>query len=155
MNLERYAYQTNESFLDYEFESQGPKGMIKKVVRYSLKYTNQNQAYYNLGFGDWNEEKQEIDDFVISGNEDRDRILATVAATVVSFTDKYPGIPVYAQGSTPARTRLYQMGLNKNKAEIEELFDVYGHVKDVGWQKLNKGINYEAFLVLRKNQVNL
>ena len=30
MNLPKYIYRTNDNFLDYEFESIGPKGSIKK-----------------------------------------------------------------------------------------------------------------------------
>lgn len=152
MNLKRYDYQTNDSFLDYEFHSDGPKGKLKKVVRYSIRYTSENKPFYNLGFGDWNEEGQKIDDFIISGNEDQERVLATVAATVVSFTDKYPGFSVYAEGSTASRTRLYQMGLNKHRAEIEAIFDLFGYYNESGWQSLQPGINYMAFLVFRKKQ---
>jgi hypothetical protein len=45
MYLERYSYETNDSFLDYEFISEGPKGKIKKVVRFTAIGNN----VYNLG----------------------------------------------------------------------------------------------------------
>jgi hypothetical protein len=32
---DKYLYNTNSSFLDFEFESIGPKGIIKKVARFS------------------------------------------------------------------------------------------------------------------------
>jgi hypothetical protein len=51
MNLERYTFLTNESFVDFEFESYGPQGKIKKVVRYSPQNAN-GITYFNLGFGD-------------------------------------------------------------------------------------------------------
>src|SRR5438045_5503759 len=98
MNLSRYRYKTNESFLDYEFYSEGPRGKIKKVVRYSPQNA-EGVTYFNLGFGDWNDVKKKIDDLAITGNQDRDKILATVAATVLEFTGHFPDIPVYAQGS--------------------------------------------------------
>ncbi len=110
MNLERYEYYTNETFLDFEFASEGPKGKIKKVVRYSPQNAN-GITYFNLGFGDLNKETGKIDDFAISNNKDRDKILATVAATVLEFTDHFPDVMVYAKESTLARTRLYQMGI--------------------------------------------
>ena len=35
MNLPRYEYSTNETFLDFEFYSEEPNGKVKKIVRYS------------------------------------------------------------------------------------------------------------------------
>jgi hypothetical protein len=148
MNLSRYRYKTNESFLDYEFYSEGPRGKIKKVVRYSPQNA-EGVTYFNLGFGDWNDVKKKIDDLAITGNQDKDKILATVAATVLEFTGHFPDIPVYVQGSTPARTRLYQMGIVANWKEIEPLLHVYGFV-DGHWEAFRKNVNYQAFIVLRK-----
>src|SRR5471030_1349254 len=142
MNLPKYNYQTNETFLDYEFYSDGPAGRIKKVVRYSIKYTLGNEPFYNLGFGDWNEGDNRIDDFVITNNKDRELILSTVASTVIDFTDKYGTLPIYAKGSTPARTRLYQMGINRHKADIDILFNVFG-LLSTGWVVFEVGTNYE------------
>ncbi|WP_394371070.1 DUF6934 family protein [Sphingobacterium faecale] len=34
MSLPHYQFKTNDSFLDFEFESRGPNGSIKKVVRF-------------------------------------------------------------------------------------------------------------------------
>jgi hypothetical protein len=150
MNLERYDYQTNETFLDYEFHSEGPKGAIKKVVRFTLVQLPMT-SFYNLGFGDWNEEQKRIDDFVITNNKDAERVLATVANTVIDFTNHYLGVIIYAEGSTLSRTRRYQMGINKYWHEIEPLFDVAGLVENEGFQPFVKGINYKAFAVKRKN----
>ena len=149
MNLERYEYFTNETFLDFEFSSEGPKGKIKKVVRYSVQNAN-GITYFNLGFGDLNKETGKIDDLAISDNNDRDKILATVAATVLEFTDHFPGAMVYAKGSTLSRTRLYQIGIVANWEQIEPLLEIYGFVKGK-WGKFAKNVNYEAFLVLRKS----
>lgn len=112
-----------------------------------LQYSN----IYNLGFGDWNEEEKKIDDFVVSNNKDAERVLATVAHAVIDFTDHYPDVIVYAEGSTTARTRRYQMGINKYWHEIEPIFDVLGLVENEGFQQFEKGHNYKAFAVRRKN----
>jgi hypothetical protein len=148
MNLSKYRYRTNDSFLDYEFYSEGPKGKIKKVVRYSAQNAG-GVTYFNLGFGDWRGVKNKIDDLAITGNQDREKILATIAAIVLEFTKHFPDIPMYAQGSTPPRTRLYQMGIVANWKEIEPLLNVYGFV-DNHWEVFRKNVNYEAFMVLRK-----
>nr|WP_262899634.1 hypothetical protein [Chryseosolibacter histidini] len=134
--------------MDFEFESNGPNGKIKKVVRYSPQNAN-GVTYFNLGFGDWNETIGKIDDSAISNNQDRERILATVAATVLEFTRRFPDAMVYATGSTPARTRLYQMAIAANCNEIELFLTVYGFA-DNNWHPFKKGVNYTAFLAMRK-----
>lgn len=151
MNLPRYDYDSSDDFLDYEFYSDGPKGLIRKVVRFSyVDLPEVGLEYFNLGFGDWSAERVRIDDFVVSNNEDADKVLATVAFTVMDFTDNYPGFLVYAEGSTPVRTRKYQMGINRHLAEISEIFDVYGLVENKGFVPFQPGINFKAFLIKRK-----
>lgn len=144
MTLDRYTFSTNETFLDFEFESDGPNGKIKKVVRYSPQNAN-GTTYFNLAFGDWNEQAGKIDDSAVSNNLDRDKILATVAATVIEFTKHFPDIPVYAQGSNQARTRLYQMGISANWEQIETILDVYGFYNGK-WEPFKRNVNYNAFL---------
>jgi hypothetical protein len=148
MNLDRYDYSTNGTFLDFEFYSEGPKGKIKKIIRFSPQNVS-GITYFNLAFGDWNEEKQQLDDQAISNNEDRTKILATVASAILDFTNNFPDLMVYAQGSTPARTRLYQIGITLNWVEIDPLLQVYGFVNDQ-WQPFEKNTNYQAFFVMRK-----
>ena len=130
----------------FEFISEGPKGKIPKVVIYSE--TNL-KGFYNLGFGDKNEETGKIDDNVVTNNDDSLKVLATVAATVYAFTDKNPEYWVFASGVTESRTRLYRIGITNNLKEIEKDFEVYGLVDDV-WVKFKKGTEYRAFLVKRK-----
>ena len=36
MEIERYEYFKNESLQKFDFESQGPNGIIRKGIRYSL-----------------------------------------------------------------------------------------------------------------------
>ena len=105
MNLDQYDINANPGFLDFEFDSEGPNGIIRKVVRFSPKNSN-GITYFNLGFGDLDFKTGTINDQSISNNKDRDRILATVASTVSAFTEQYPDAIVYAKGSTPVRTRL-------------------------------------------------
>ena len=148
MNLDRYQFQTNASYLDFEFESDGPNGKIKKVVRFSPQNAN-GVTYFNLGFGDLNPITGAVDDLSKSNNNDRDKILATIASIVLEFTAHFPDVMVYAQGSTSSRTRLYQMGIAANWNEIVPIMHVYGY-RDNTWQRFEKQVNYEAFLVMRK-----
>lgn len=148
MNQLSYPLKANHSLLDFEFVSEGPRGKIKKAVRYSLQ-NSYGATYFNLAFGDLKEEDGRIDDSIVSDNEDKEKVLRTVAETVRDVTGYFPDMFVFAQGSSPARTRLYQMGIAANLVEIETFLMIWGF-KEGEWIPFNKGVNFEAFLVKRK-----
>ena len=138
-----------KTFWNITFIAKGRKGAIKKVVRFT-KMDTSTLTYYNLGFGDWNEKENKIDDFIVSNNQDAERVLATVSATVVDFTNHHLEVFIFAQGSSASRTRRYQMGLNKYWEQIAPMFEVFGLVEDQGFLPFEKGKNYSAFIVKRK-----
>ncbi len=145
MQLPRYHYKTNSAFLDYEFISEGPKGNIKKIIR----FTQIDDLVFNLGFGDLDEITGDISDTVVSNNNDSHIVLATVAATVHDFIIHYPEAIVIAKGSTHSRTRLYRMGITNHWQEISTDFEVYG-LKDDNWELFEARRDYEAFLIHKK-----
>lgn len=146
MKYEKYQLESDNKLLVFEFESVGPKGRIKKIVQ----YTETNlKDFYNLGFGDKDENTGEINDLIITNNGDSMQVLATVASTVYAFTNKHPDAWIYATGSNKARTRLYRMGITNNLLEIKKDFEVYG-LKDEKWVEFKKGVDYKAFLIKRK-----
>lgn len=142
MNIDKYPVFSGKDHVTYEFLSEGPNGTIKKVVIYQEIET----GIFNLAFGDWDEAKQKIDDKTRSNNNDKDKVLATVASTVIDFIKHYPDAVIVAEGITSAKTRLYQMGINQNWHEVHKLFDIEGFSKD-GWEPFKPGRNYEAFTV--------
>ena len=148
MDIKGYNYKIDDGYLNYEFYSEGPKGKIKKIVRFSPANAG-GRTYFNLSFGDWNEKGNEVDDMTISNNMDRMKVLSTIATIVLEFTMHFPDMRIYAKGSTPSRTRLYQMAIASRFKEIESLFNIYGSVNDE-WQVFKPSINYEAFMILRK-----
>lgn len=107
MKYPKYPVVVSDDYYVYSFFSEGSNGKIRKAVFYTQIHTN----LFNLGFGDWNEELQDIDDSSRSNNGDRDKVLATVASTALAFTDHYQNALIFIEGSTPARTRLYQWAL--------------------------------------------
>ena len=125
MTLERYNYTIGKDGCRYEFFSEGPKGVIKKVVLYD-EFTELEDKAFNLAFGDWDEINDKINDHVISNNMDTKKVLATVAATVLHFTEHHPDAIIFAIGSFLARTRLYQIGIVMSLWEISNLFDLQG-----------------------------
>ena len=122
MNLDKYPIISDNEHLAYEFLSEGANGTVKKVV--FVQEIGDN--FFNPAFGDWDQTKQKIDDKARSNNNDRDKVLATVASTVIDFINYYPQATIFARGSTPGRTRLYQIGLFANWSEISQLFNVEG-----------------------------
>jgi hypothetical protein len=148
MHLDSYSPVSNPTHDTYEFLSEGPKGTVKKVVQYQAL----SPGVYNLAFGDWDEEAQEISDDVRTNNADRDKVLATVAAIVIDFMAYHPGAILFAQGSTPARTRLYQIGIKANWHQIRHTFDLIGFTTE-GWEPLAPNKNYKAFALKAKEKV--
>lgn len=103
---------------------------------------------YNLGFGDLDEKTGVISDFSVSNNADTEKILATVAHIAHNFTEIYLSTAIFIKGTTPARTRLYQMKISEHWNTIKTLFEVQGLRKEQ-WELFQKGINYNAFLARR------
>jgi hypothetical protein len=134
--------------MTFEFVSEGPNGLIHKLVRY--QETNV-KGLYNLAFGDKDKETRDIDDTAISNNRDSEKVLATVVSSLYAFTDKYPESWIYATGSTKARTRLYRMGITKFYSEVKEDFEVLGQRND-DWEPFHKNVEYEGFLARRNSK---
>ncbi len=147
MNIEQYPVNIGSTAMVYEFTSEGVRGKVSKLVIYSETHLHN---FYNLGFGDKNEETGEINDSVVTNNGDSEKVLATVAATLYTFTEKYPDAMIFATGSTQARTRLYRIGISNNIAMIEPDFEVFGLTDDEQWVPFEKKREFVAFLVKRK-----
>jgi hypothetical protein len=149
MNLDYYSYTANKNFTDFEFVSKGPRGSVKKVVQYEMGITEEGSLFFNLSFGDWNEVTQSIDDLAITNNEDTIKILSTIASTAIVFINKYGNCPINIKGSTPSRTRLYQMQICKYHDQVTKLFDIYG-LSDTGWELFRKNKNYIRFVAVKR-----
>lgn len=147
MDLEVYECFSNNDTMKYWFYSTGPKGRIKKIIIYT-KFTD-SPVIYNLAFGDEDIVSGQINDAVISNNQDMEIVLATVVHTIKDFCDHYGKHLIFATGSTKSRTRLYQICISKFIAEIKRDFDIYGILGN-SMVLFEKNVNYTAFLVKRK-----
>jgi hypothetical protein len=146
MNIERSALKAESSLTVFEFISEGPNGLIRKLIQFQV--TNQPNIY-NLAFGDKNAETGQIDDLAVSNNGDSEKVLATVVAALYAFFDKHPDTFVYVTGSSRARTRLYRIGISRFYKEIIQDYDLYGQIGDNFYEfELNK--DYVGFLTQRK-----
>ena len=149
MNIDKYPVVVGATSMVYEFISEGTKGKISKLVIYSQTHLHN---FYNLGFGDKDVITGDIDDTIITNNGDSEKVLATVAATLYTFTDKFPDAMIFASGSTSARTRLYRIGITNNLDAIKADFEIFGLTKDKNWVHFEKRKDFEAFLVKRKKK---
>jgi hypothetical protein len=126
--------------------SDGPQGAIKKLIQFTeTSYSD----VYNLAFGDEDISTGNLNDLAISNNGDSEKVLATVVAAVIVFTQNYPDAWVYARGSTNSRTRLYRIGISKYISEISDKFDIYGQIQNE-WEEFRLNVEYDAFLTQRK-----
>jgi hypothetical protein len=147
MNLPRYTLKADADLTVFEFISEGPKGSIPKLIVFAE--TNLKD-FYNLAFGDKDEITEKINDKIVSNNNDTEKVLTTVVAAIFAFTDRYPDAWVYATGSTPSRTRLYRMGINKYLKEIERELHIFCEFGD-DWLPFEKERDFEGYAVKRKN----
>lgn len=148
MNLEKYPLSIGDTFRTYEFYSIGTKGIVRKRVQFQ---TTARKNIFNIAFGDVNSETDDFDDMIVSNNNDTEKVLATVANSVEIFLSQYPMSKVYAEGSTPARTRLYQISISKILEVIEKDYNILGFTDDDKWEKFEKNKPYSAFYIQLKS----
>ncbi|MEN9298921.1 MAG: hypothetical protein RLZZ429_1234 [Bacteroidota bacterium] len=149
MVYERYDYEANRNRTRFSFISSSHYRNIHKLVLFR-KIGNIQENYFSLEFGDWDPITNKLNVISISNNGDRDKVLNTVACTVLDFMHCYPNSIVFAKGSTLSRTRLYQIGINKNISVIQAYLNIYGFI-DNQWEVFSSKRNYQAFYVLKRN----
>ncbi len=143
---EVYDVRTTPDKFIYAFVSQGPKGAVTKLVA----FTETEQAgLFNLGFGDYDPMTGEVNDLAVTDNGDSQKVLATIVQIVYAFTELIPEAVVVAFGSTPARMRLYQMGISSQLTAAQTDFYIWGLVAD-NWFPFEKNQPYRALRVKRK-----
>lgn len=129
----------------FDFFSIGKNGRIPKRIEFM---PTEIPDIVNLAFGDINEDG-EIDDYSISDNGDRNKILATVAFAADVYLNKYPEKWIYFKGSTDERTRLYRMAIGLNFEELAMKFDFYAEQAD-GIIPFRKNIEVKGILVKKR-----
>lgn len=139
--LNKYHYSADTTFMAYHFISIGPKGAIQKIAKFTLIC----EDLYNFGFGNLNPLTGDISDIAISNNKDVDVIMGTIGAIIYDFINVFPNAIISIEGTNRARTRLYQMSINKHLERIEPVFDIYGLLDDESWEQFKRDRNYQAF----------
>ncbi|WP_343671724.1 hypothetical protein [Chitinophaga sp.] len=134
-----------ENYSVFEFFSVGKRGVIaKRIVFEPTDYHD----VYNLIFGDI-DINNEIDDYNISDNGDRNKVLATLTHAIDMYLNTYPERIIFFSGSTAGRTRLYRMAINLNLEYLSEKFEIYCQV-DNRITMFEKNIEVKGFLIRKK-----
>ena len=161
MQIEKYTTRADTDRLKYRFISIGKKA-IEKVVAYEKFPTFKvielgfppYIEVYNLAFGDLIPDTDDFSDQITSDNGDMNKILSTVANTVLDFWEYNSDAFIWFEGSQPEnqegiRTYLYQKKLERFFAEINEVANVLGRA-GTQLELFEKGKKYNAFLIIRK-----
>lgn len=145
MNEENYDFSKVEEKLRFEFESVSEQLVVRKVIEYQL--INEGLELYNLAFVDILEDDS-LSDLSVTNNRDMPKVLATVYRSMLIFFERKPTARIYIKGSTPSRTRLYQIAISKYLEEFQEKFRILGFLgTDV--LPFEKGTNYDSFIVVK------
>ena len=140
-----YSFEVLEDAYRFTFNSVGQNGVIPKIIIYSK---TDLPDYYNLALGDVRTDGT-VDVFSKSNNGDMEKILATVIQTLMVFLAYHPEANVFFAGSTPTRTRLYQIVLNKEIDKVDSTLKVLGLYEDY-LEPFEPNKNYEGFVVSKK-----
>jgi hypothetical protein len=148
MKYENYdAVRIADDLSSFDFESSGKNGEIPKRI---IFMPTELPEVYILAFGNITH-NDELDDYSINDNGDRNKILATIASVVDLYTRRHPGRMIYFRGSTKQRTRLYRMAVGLNLEELLLTFDIYAEVEgQYDFVTFHKNMEINAFLVRRK-----
>ena len=120
MITETYNYVDIKNKTVFIFQSEGPQGIITKVIEFTLNDDNT----WNLGFGDWRND--DVDGKIITNNHDAMRVIRTVAKATLDFFETYPQKVVTIQAVDEKRNKLYNFAFKRHIKEIEPIFDIIG-----------------------------
>ncbi len=140
-----YEFEILNDAFRFDFFSIGIEKKIPKTIVYQ-KTTLPN--YYNLTLADILPDAT-LDVFSKSNNGDMEKILATVIQTVIVFLAYHPNANIFFTGSTPGRTRLYQIVLSKEIAKAIISFDILGLFNDK-LEQFETNKTYEGFVISKK-----
>lgn len=127
MNLNTYTLFPSEDLTVFHFVSTGSKGQIRKIIRYMPTL---NPKVYNLGLADvlyidGNEDVFTVDDHTASDNGDIDKLVGTVARSLLLFSQHYPDVFVVFGSINPVKMRLYRIIVQKYYDELSKTFILF------------------------------
>ena len=120
MIKESYVYAALPNKTHYIFQSDGDNGKITKMVIFS----NVGKRLWNLGFGDL--DGFDIDDSVVSNNNDVVKVISTVTKIAYDFSENFPFRRLQIKPVDEKRRRLYNHVFRRNYEAINTHFLIIG-----------------------------
>jgi hypothetical protein len=117
-----YPYFPIKDKLLYLFFSEGVKGKIPKVIIFTIE----KQGKWNLAFGDW--KNNDIDDEVMTNNQDVVKVIGTVAKVTYDFFEKYPKAVLVINPVDEKRKKLYNIIFQRHFKTIKNDFKIIGFI---------------------------
>ncbi len=145
MDKPYYPFELFDDALKFRFTSLSDEKKVEKVIRFS---ETQFPDIYNLALLDILENDVESD-VAKSNNKDMEKVLATVFRTMEIFFQYYPNCGIAFSGSTPNRTRLYRIAINRELESALILFNIWG-IQNGMPQPFEPNIEFDAFLFTLK-----
>lgn len=140
-----YLTESNAENTRFQFQSSGKRGVFEKVIL----FTPLTFDIFNLSLVDYDAAKGNYNDISVTDNGDMPEVLVTVISTIHQFLDSNPDKRIFFKGSTPTRTRLYQIAISKiYHPESSDL--LISGFKDGQWFAFEPNINFEGFLIEKK-----
>lgn len=151
MTIDSYPLSSSPDRLTYYFNNVGEEVTYPSAIVYVPIY-DKHPNTYNLAFGVVSRTElggrvwYTIDDTVVTDNQNRDTVLATVIKSIFKFWEMYPGRSVFITGSTPARTRMYRGIIGNYGHEMSEYAKFYGVAGQIKYP-FQPNMNYEGFII--------
>ena len=146
MNVKPYAVSYDSKRITFGFESVSNRQIIEKIVLFSP--LDETAAVFNLALCDL-DENGELKDDIVSNNDDVEKVMATMIIIIELFFEANPDKKVFFEGNSPARTRLYQIVINKTFDNLPS-FLIEG-ITENKVERFQKNKNYTAFFVSKKS----
>lgn len=141
-----YQFQIGADARTLSFVSTGPR-TVEKLVSYA-KTTLPD--FFNLALADMEDDGSQ-NFHSVRNNGDLEQIMATVAQTMLLFFQYHPTAKVAFTGSTPARTRLYQIILAREIPAVAADFVISG-VRDNTLELFQPNRDYDGFVISLQSQ---
>lgn len=123
MIKDTYPYYPSKNKLMFIFRSEGSKGTINKLIIFTREKRKND---WNLAFGDLKED--DIDDLVISNNQDAMKIIRTVAKATLEFLEIYPKSKIFINPVDEKRKKLYNHIFRRHFKEMHAIFKIVGRI---------------------------
>ncbi len=124
MIKDAYPYFPITDNLFYGFFSVGVKGKIPKAIIFTFE---KRKKKWNLAFGDW--KNNDIDDQVMTNNQDVVKVIGTVAKVTYQFFDDYPDAVLVIEPVDEKRKKLYNIVFQRHFETIQQDFKIEGFIK--------------------------